>query len=91
MSTTGATNEATNPSASNQVSGRAITAGVLTIVLLAFALLNLQTVRVHWIFATTHAPLIVVIAACGLVGLMIGWLLARGRAARKATRADGRG
>ena len=65
-----------------QLSSRTVAGGILAIVLLVFALFNTQTVRVHWIFATTTAPLIVVIAGCALIGLAAGWLIARRRATR---------
>ncbi len=45
-----------------------------------FAALNLDYVRVNWVVTTTDTPLIVVIAACLLVGAGIGWILARRRA-----------
>ena len=67
-----------------EVSPRTVVGLILCILLVLFALFNLQEVRVHWIFTTTNAPLVAVIAGCGLVGLVIGWLLARRRAARKA-------
>lgn len=66
----------------HHLSSRTVAGGILAIVLLLFALFNTQQVRVHWIFATTTAPLIVVIAGCALVGIAIGWVIARRRAAR---------
>ena len=79
--------ERTTQSTSHQISTRAIGATLLVIVLLLFALFNTQRVTVHWIFATTTAPLVVVIAGCALVGLVAGWLLTHRRVARKATTA----
>ena len=67
----------------HQLSTRTVGGGILAIVLLLFALFNTQKVRVHWIFATTTAPLIVVIAGCAVVGMIAGWLLSRRRAARQ--------
>lgn len=68
----------------HHLSSRTIAGGILAIVLLLFALFNTQRVRVHWIFATTTAPLIVIIAGCALIGIAIGWVIARRRAARRA-------
>jgi uncharacterized integral membrane protein len=64
-------------------SPRAILAVALSALLILFALLNSQTVTIHWILATTELPLIVVIAGCGLIGAAIGWLVARRQAARR--------
>ena len=61
-----------------------VAAIVLAVVLTLFAVLNSQRVRVHLIFGTTHLPMIVVIAICGLIGLAVGWLIGRRRAARGA-------
>jgi uncharacterized integral membrane protein len=44
-----------------------------------FAVLNLDDVEVHWIVATWTTPLIVVIAVSVLVGVAMGWMLARRR------------
>ncbi len=49
-----------------------------------FAALNGQTVRVHLVFTTTHVPMIVVIAVCAVIGVAVGWLIGRRRAARGA-------
>lgn len=64
------------------MSGRVVAAAVLGGLLVLFAVLNSQTVRVHWIVTTTHVPLIVVIAACGLIGAAIVWLFGRRRRRR---------
>lgn len=65
---------------------RLIAAALLGALLTLFAVLNSQTVRVHWIVTTTGAPLIVVIAVCGLVGAAITALLGRRRRSRRAGR-----
>ena len=58
-----------------------LTASVaLAAVAVLFAALNVDHVRVNWVVTTTDTPLIVVIAACVLVGVAIGWILARRRA-----------
>lgn len=67
-----------------RASARMIAAVVLAIVLTLFAALNAQGVRIHLIFTTTHLPVIVVIAVSGVIGVAIGWLIARRRAARGA-------
>jgi uncharacterized integral membrane protein len=54
-----------------------IAAGVLGALLVVFAVLNSQRVRVHWIVTTHTAPLILVIAASAVVGFAVGWLLHR--------------
>lgn len=59
-------------------------AGILGGLLVLFAVLNAQTVKVHLVATTLHLPLILVIAACVLVGFVIGWLVFRRRAARSA-------
>ena len=43
----------------------------------AFALLNLDKVKVHWVIATGQTPLIVVIVACLLIGAGVDRLLVR--------------
>jgi uncharacterized integral membrane protein len=53
--------------------------GILAIILIVFALLNRQDVRVHFIVRTVATPLILVIVVCALLGFVIGWLLARHR------------
>lgn len=63
---------------------RMIVAVVLAVLLTLFAVLNSQSIRVHLIFTTTHLPMIVVIAACGVIGIAVGWLIGRRRAARGA-------
>jgi uncharacterized integral membrane protein len=56
----------------------ALAVGVLIVV---FALVNLDDVRVNWIVAETSTPLIVVIAVSFILGLAGGYLL-RGRRGR---------
>lgn len=50
--------------------GLAALAALVTV----FAVLNLGTVKVDWIVGSTHAPLIVVIAVCILLGVAGGAL-----------------
>lgn len=60
----------------HRVSARVVAAAVLGALLILFAALNSQSVRIHWIFATTQVPLILVIIACGLIGAAIASLFA---------------
>lgn len=74
----------TKPTASQRKpSPRMIGALALSALLILFALLNSQTVTIHWIVTTTEVPLIIVIAGCGLIGAAVGWLAARRQASRR--------
>jgi len=55
------------------------TGGVIALAVLAtlFAVLNVEEVKVDWIFGSGHAPLIVVIVASLLVGIVIAYLAER--------------
>jgi uncharacterized integral membrane protein len=44
---------------------------VLAGIFIAFAVLNLNQVRVHWIVGSGHAPLIIVIVISVLVGIVL--------------------
>jgi uncharacterized integral membrane protein len=44
---------------------------VLAILITLFAVLNVDKVKVHWIFGSGHAPLIVVIVISLLVGVVL--------------------
>ena len=68
--------------ARNKPSPKAITAAVLVVLIVLFAVANSQTATIHWIVTTTQTPMIVVIAGCGLVGFAAGWMFARRRASR---------
>ena len=67
----------------------AILALLLSILVIVFAVLNTQTVRVHWVFFTTRAPLVAVIAVSGLIGAAIAGILAYLR--RRSTSRRGAG
>ena len=54
-----------------------ITSAVGIVVVVVFALINLQDVTMHWIVGTTHTPLIVLIAICLLIGGGVGYMVAR--------------
>lgn len=63
---------------------RLIAVVVLGGLLVLFAALNSQNVRIHWLFSTTNSPLIVVIVISALIGGLIGWAIARRRARRSS-------
>jgi uncharacterized integral membrane protein len=65
------------PAKSTAISHRQVAGGVAAILVLVFAVLNLQDVTMHWIVGTTHTPLIVLVAVCVLFGLAIGFVLGR--------------
>ncbi len=44
---------------------------VLAVLITLFAVLNLRNVKVNWIFGSGHAPLILVIVASLLVGIVL--------------------
>jgi uncharacterized integral membrane protein len=73
-------------SARGKPSARTITAIVLVVLIVLFAVANSQSVTIHWIVTTTQTPMIVVIAGCGLIGFAAGWLVARRRASRANAR-----
>jgi uncharacterized integral membrane protein len=74
--------ESTGAPARNKPSPKMITAGVLVVLIVLFAIANSQTVTIHWWFiTTTQTPMIVVIAGCGLIGFAVGWMSARRHAA----------
>ncbi len=50
---------------------------VLAGLFIAFALLNLNQVRVDWILGSGHAPLIIVIAISLLVGIVLTYFAER--------------
>src|SRR5262249_20291968 len=62
-----------------RTTARLVAAVFLGAVLTLFAVLNSQTVRVHWIVTTTDVPMIVVIVVAGLLGALVSWLIARRR------------
>lgn len=59
--------------------GRLLAAVALGALLALFAVLNSQSVRIHWIVTTTDVPMIVVIVGCGLIGALVTWLVMRRR------------
>ncbi len=61
---------------SGVTAGRAIV-GFLVVLLIVFAILNSQTVRMHWIVGTTDMPLFMVILIFALIGIVIGYFVGR--------------
>lgn len=61
---------------------RMVSIGVVVVLLVWFALINTESVDIHfWIFST-RAPVIVVVVIAGLLGALIGALVARRRRRR---------
>ncbi len=58
---------------------QARTAGmvVLAVVITLFAVLNLESVKVNWIFGTGEVPLIIVIVVSVLFGIVLTYLVDR--------------
>lgn len=54
--------------------------GVAAVLLIWFALANLNSVQIHfWVYSTHHTPLIVVIVISGLLGAAVALLATRRR------------
>lgn len=58
---------------------RLVVTGVVGVLLVWFALANLQDVNIHFWVSTTRAPLILVIIISGVLGALIGLLAQRRR------------
>jgi uncharacterized integral membrane protein len=56
---------------------RQITIAVIGIVLLVFALVNLENVRIDFVADDVRAPLVLVIVICAALGFVIGWFVGR--------------
>ena len=65
------------PAQSRSITRKQATTGVTLVVVIVFALINLQNVTMHWIIGTTHTPFIILVAVCVLIGLGVGFLLGR--------------
>jgi putative membrane protein len=56
---------------SRRETARAVVLVVLAVLMTLFAVLNVKQVEVNWIFGTTKTPLIIVIVASLLVGILL--------------------
>jgi uncharacterized integral membrane protein len=65
---------------------RLITGGVIGAIVAAFALLNLDQVKVHWIVTTGRTPLIVVVVVAFLLGVGFDRLVIRAQRKRRQGR-----
>jgi uncharacterized integral membrane protein len=67
------------PSSSRAISrrerGRLIAAVVVAALLAAFAVVNFNDVKVHWVITTGQTPLIIVIVVAFLLGIIVDRLL----------------
>jgi uncharacterized integral membrane protein len=55
---------------------------VIGALLTAFALLNLDDIKVHWLIGTSHTPLFIVIVIAFLCGLAVDRLIVRAQRRR---------
>lgn len=58
---------------------RLIAAGIVGALIAAFAIVNLNDVKVHWLLTTGQTPLIIVIAVAFLLGMLVDRLVIRAR------------
>ena len=71
------------PERSSRDKARLVAVAIIGGVLAAFALVNLNTVKVDWIVGSAHSPLILVIVISFLLGALAGRpLFSRGRRSR---------
>ncbi len=56
-----------------------VAVGIAAVLLIWFALANLQDTEIHFWVTSTRAPLIVVIVIAGLMGALIGAMVRRRR------------
>ena len=81
MSSTPKADEAAGERAGRE-RARRIAIGILAAVALLFAVLNFDSVKVNLLFGSVTMPLVVVIAACLLIGGLIGAYVGRRRRSR---------
>lgn len=65
------------PKRSRRELARTVGFVILTVLITLFAVLNVDSVEVNWIFGSGEAPLIVVILISLLVGIVLTYLLER--------------
>jgi uncharacterized integral membrane protein len=63
---------------------RLVAAGIIGALITAFALVNLNDVKVHWLLATGQTPLILVIGVAFLLGILVDRLAVRARRKRRS-------
>ena len=63
---------------------RLVAAGIIGALIAAFAVVNFNHVKVHWIITTGQTPLIIVIAVAFLLGMLVDRLLIRARRKRRS-------
>jgi uncharacterized integral membrane protein len=80
--------ETTEPRGLSKERARLYAGGVIGALLTAFALLNLDDVRVHWLIGTWHTPLFVVIVITFFCGLAVDRLIVRAQQRRRAKVVD---
>ncbi|HKH79030.1 MAG TPA: lipopolysaccharide assembly protein LapA domain-containing protein [Solirubrobacteraceae bacterium] len=56
---------------------------ILAVLITLFAVLNLESVKVNWIFGTGEAPLIIVIVISVLFGIVLTYLVDRRTSKRR--------
>ena len=66
----------TSTQKSSITAGR-IAVGLLVVLIIVFAVLNSQSVRMHWIVTTTDTPLFVILVLFAVIGLVIGYIVGR--------------
>ena len=69
----------TGPEKGRRRDARLVATGVITVLLVWFAVANLQDVRVHFWVTTASAPVVAVIAIAGVCGAAIALLVLRRR------------
>jgi uncharacterized integral membrane protein len=63
---------------------RLIAAGIIGALIVVFAIVNLNQVKVHWIVTTGQTPLILVIGVAFLLGIVVDRLAIRVRRKRQS-------
>ena len=62
---------------------RVVAAGVVGALITAFALLNLDDVKVHWLVTSGQTPLIIVIGLAFILGMLVDRLVIRAKKKRR--------
>jgi uncharacterized integral membrane protein len=62
---------------------RLIALGIVGALIVVFAVVNLNDVKVHWVLATGQTPLIIVIVVAFLLGMLADRLVIRARRKRQ--------